>query len=1272
MARAGETNLGTQGDLFLGQIGTQGFYAHSDLRWVGVMASSGTTPTGGASTDPTTPSVLYRNGDIVVYNNRIFVAQQNNDNVVPGLVAGSVLRAADPAAQPPVTAIIASAAQITESEAAWEEIGNDDVLGARPYNNMQGYEVNNLVFDGNGGLFAVRQDIPHSTTARPSSQDPANQPTLYTRVGGAPIGINFPERTETQATLSQASGQPTVQALTFTSPEAKLAFVRYVSGNASAALPSGSVTPAQLATRSSANSGAQDAAQIMPPATALVTSGTVTSNLLNMSWSSSTPGNTSTHNVRYYPAWNSANSDGGPLYNGTGNTVLVPNFSGGAGSVPAGLNRFNITLALEVTAGLTFIEGNHIQFDVDSAGNMLTISADQQAISRAGAIAYDAGTGVVSLSVNSDEFTQAGDQLNLHINENARTGGTRNDAGSGIEAGSDGIRLEIDDVAGNVLEVTSNEGLFVGEATLSTQAATGSNRVAEVRLAKNQQGTTNTDNDSFNVTNTTAAASTGTSTSNSVTVARETNGDLRFTGVPVASWAQTQTGAVTIPASKLPNLTLGNTHTYTGTASTTAAALLTQVIANAGGQRDSTGAIEWHVGDLLIIANTNTATGQDANNGIFVYVGDQQTAPNVPTLESMRTTGQSDSDLLMALFRNLITSTNAGRPTIANNGGTASTLSSVNIDRDDALVKGANPGDAPVTRMTQQHLQYNNSTDSTMLQLDLVTPLADTAGVTQFVNRMRIGGTSYIFGLEPPAPTMSYSPGNGVNQNLYRSSDIAFTVPTTLTAPAGSFEGSPLAATDYAITMPAGDIDVTATGNSDSRALGTSRALPTISSISNAATSVVTFASDPNLLVGQTFVVAGVTPTGYNGTYTVSSIGAGNAITTATDNSAITNTFTVATITQQGTNITVTLDSAPAGLAANDTFTITGATPTAYNQTYTVGSITGAVIITTPPVAIPANTAYTANSGSVALNAAAVVTAATGTRSTDGVTISAVRSSNTVINTTVTVDEPQTNAGAQVMTVTDNNVGFTPVSGFNYTDIVSGNPPLITYRDARTGPSISPTSVSRSVFDGGAQAVTISLRNSAGEITAGTGYDVAGYARRQGTTGPFGSTTTGTGTVSQSITVDFSANRTYNYQFPMIANPRNGQPNTNPANAAIAFSFYTPFYLIASSGTPVLADITSATQVTAASWNNNLGSAYNNLLVSGTANDNIYLVVPMGALTGSIATQVVGAPGNTPGTLLTAGNNISRPNNAGTAVVYNIYQFGSLIGTSVRVNLVRP
>ncbi len=1255
MARAGETNLGTQGDLFLGQIGTQGFYAHSDLRWVGVMASSGTTATGGASTDPNAPSVLYREGDAVVHNNRIFISLGNSDNVVPGLETGSVLRAASTG----VTAIVANTAQIAASVAAWEEIGNDDVLGAREYSNTSSYEVNNLVYDNNGGLFAVRMPIAASATARPSSMDPFQQPTLYRRVGGAPTTIQ-------QSLLTfgvTADISSNVLRLTFADATTKLNFVRHFLSNSE-------YTQTQLDARTAItnradlvfatlNNGAAAAALLAPPSN------------MDIRFNLTLADGSDPILLRHYFQYDTNNNNGGPFYNGAANSIFIPNYNAGTGTFT---NHVRITTSMyegEITDGVRYIEGNHINFDLNGDGTEVTISADQRAITASAPLMYDSNSGNIIFRSNSNEFTTTGDQLNLHIDETPRTGGTRNDTGSGLEVNADGLRVEIDDTTHNVIEATSS-GLFVGDQVLSTAA--GATNTAVLRTTTHEQGNT-TDTSDIIIEGNNAAPSAAASVSNSVTVSRETSGNIRITGVPVASWAQTQSGtdanSVMIPANKLPNLTLGNTHTYLSDATPAANELRTRIIANAGGSQNASGSgvstagIEWHVGDLLIVSGT---APDNTVNGIYVYVGTTMTAVNTPTLESQRASGQSDQDLFTTLFRSLVNINNQGVPTLQNDGATGVSLSNVNVDKTDLEIKG---NASTVLTNSPTQIQYNNSTDPVAgTAFNLSVPLSDNAGVTQFLSRMSIGGTSYIFGLEPPAPTMSYSPGNGVNQNLYRSSDITFAVPTTLTAPTGSFEGRPLAASDYAITMPAGDIDVTITGNSDSRALGTSRALPTISSISNAAAAIVTFASDPNLLVGQTFTVTGAVPAAYNATYTVVSIGAGNAITTDVDASAFgVRNLTVNTISQ-AVSSRVTFATAP-GFAVGDTFTVTGSSEAAYNITYTVTSVPTANAVVTN-VDTSAFAAFT-GTASVTVAGSAATTVGTGARTTDGATISAVRASGTSITTTVTVDEPQTDSGAQVMTVTDNNVGFTPVSGFNYTDIVSGNPPLITYRDARTGPSISPTTVSRSAFDGAAQSVSIALRNTTSEITEGTGYHVSGAERRQGTSGAFGTLITGTnGSASDSINVNFNTARTYQYQFPMVTNPRNGQPSTNPATASIAFSFYTPFYLIASSGTPVLADITSATQVTAASWNNSLGSAYNNLLVSGAANDNIYLVVASGALTGSIATQVVGAPGNTPGTLLTAGNNISRPNNAGTAVVYNIYQFGSLIGTSVRVNLVRP
>ncbi len=114
-------------------------------------------------------------------------------------------------------------------------------------------------------------------------------------------------------------------------------------------------------------------------------------------------------------------------------------------------------------------------------------------------------------------------------------------------------------------------------------------------------------------------------------------------------------------------------------------------------------------------------------------------------------------------------------------------------------------------------------------------------------------------------------------------------------------------------------------------ALGTSTGAGT-ASVTNTVT--VTTATAHNLLIGQTVVISGVTPAAYNGTYVVTSIPSPTTFT-------YTSLFTgLATSTAAGTV------QAAHGLVTGQTVTIAGVGVSGYNGTYTITSIPNAATFT--------------------------------------------------------------------------------------------------------------------------------------------------------------------------------------------------------------------------------------------------------------------------------------------------------------------------------------
>jgi Tfp pilus tip-associated adhesin PilY1 len=110
----------------------------------------------------------------------------------------------------------------------------------------------------------------------------------------------------------------------------------------------------------------------------------------------------------------------------------------------------------------------------------------------------------------------------------------------------------------------------------------------------------------------------------------------------------------------------------------------------------------------------------------------------------------------------------------------------------------------------------------------------------------------------------------------------------------------------------------------------------TITATGATTTVTVNFAAAHGLLAGQSVVIAGANPTGYNGTYTIQTVPSATSLTYTTASAVATaNTGTV-TVTTSGTTATAT--STAHGLAG--TVTISGASPAGFNGTFAIFNVT--------------------------------------------------------------------------------------------------------------------------------------------------------------------------------------------------------------------------------------------------------------------------------------------------------------------------------------------
>ena len=257
-------------------------------------------------------------------------------------------------------------------------------------------------------------------------------------------------------------------------------------------------------------------------------------------------------------------------------------------------------------------------------------------------------------------------------------------------------------------------------------------------------------------------------------------------------------------------------------------------------------------------------------------------------------------------------------------------------------------------------------------------------------------------------------------------------------------------------------------------------------------------------------------------------------------------------------------------------------------------------------------------------------------------------------------------------------------------DTVDAATALITTRDARDMPVASrSTSARHSVLSTTPPGFSVALNNVDSRINAGTGYDIAGVtigstaggltttAILPGTNGvvtyadPALLNTTAYGTV---ITNGANPDRLVNYRFtyPMVANPRHSQPaDAAPSDDLVSVTYYRPWGVITSATVP-----TTSSEVTALTPTSDdvfRSRDVNNISVSGTAGDTIFLAIPTTDLTGENIDNFrlvgVGQPFNS--TLATAGTVSVDTGVAGTTIDYTILQAGATLpGSSLTINFV--
>ena len=204
----------------------------------------------------------------------------------------------------------------------------------------------------------------------------------------------------------------------------------------------------------------------------------------------------------------------------------------------------------------------------------------------------------------------------------------------------------------------------------------------------------------------------------------------------IATWARDNTiedpATDLIPLNKLPNLQLGNTYTFT-----------TIALRNASGARsaDDGGPIEWHTGDLAVIAHdpTNTAPNAAADDGVYVFIGVTRTTDpdtrNVPPIDSddFRVVVSASTQVQTTFSQSAVGTTPAVMPRA---------LTNINYD-------------AP-----RDLLEFTVGDETMSVDVNQVERIAPEAPdmIDGLINRIKIGEMVYQFGDPSPTPAFGFLP----------------------------------------------------------------------------------------------------------------------------------------------------------------------------------------------------------------------------------------------------------------------------------------------------------------------------------------------------------------------------------------------------------------------------------------------------------------------------------------------------------------------------------
>ena len=1247
MAR-GFNTIGVFGDLNVGDGST----ILADFTWNGDTTQEGT-----ATQDTTN----YIAGSIVTHNDRIWVARIDNDNFEPG----------------------SAMSQGATGGAIWQDLGDTSAVTA--WSATEHYEEGNLVYDemDDNRLYVATAAVGPSPT-RPEA-DTAN----WEQVGGGPVAFRLQTARQVVPITASTAAAGDAQHYEMPSAEARATFYEALG---------------------------------IPPLTA-----------------GAAPVAFSTFNLNYrallnqYVAGNDQSDEGVAPYRidpattiqllANGTTFSLVN--GLAASTTQGVANLGV-VARFTGEDPTFQEGRNIsvlfsrQLVDGDERTVFTVHADQPLLSQAADspfIAFNADNSEISVRLDSQSLEADGAATNQALRVKV--------GDDSIVRTDDGIEVNLDDSDANNpndLALVAGEGLRVRTVDLDTVPA-GTDG-ADIVLRKDQVVT-----DRVSLRHATTGIP-GSATAPASTLRITEDADtITFTGPAVAPWAQESSGGLIIPRSKLPNVELGNTHTFdsggtsslevpgvvsvatsgagstvgnpavltvtaltrfyvgtdangagrvavgaadytntnvewavdpndatqflvtiTGDDATQATtdlaginnthtgvyldqnngpamslqapageqivtALVTAhvpgdpnmegeivaaAVANVGGQRDGDQAIAWHPGDLLVVAGD---APDDQNNGIYVYVGDDQgtTAVSPLTFPTGYTPPNNPTtmDIFAANFRAVVSVNTQVQTTVSTfevdaQGDRSSTvlgsLNSVNYSEGgDVLEIVASGGILPIP-------QTQRRDDN------------DPAG--GFINQIKIGGTIYRFGPTPPPPVFTLSSegplrlyradAQSVDYDAMATQDLVNAdgtttedSPATLSNLMFSADISGLNGTGTTIDAASGVVSVPAIGNTpstDTLIVSTVTDGATLDALRGDDTTPVDFANDFTTPVAITRVTDGaqtISPTGGATFANVNMVwtreAAGGAVTIV--------------FTGDATEIS-TLQNALAALSQN------AVAETSYRFEIGAGpdtSATGDYVLSTADAAgIESTIPTTVDDSNIQ-------------RGTSSAVIS-VRGDIADVNiASISYETDASPSGIDPASVLTRTLQFTdqrqrPRTGFS-------------------GQGLSERTVNRTIFDTSAITFGLDLNNSDAVIRAGNGYDIDGFTvtpQGQAPVSFLGSQGDTNLPTSHTVTLDSaffgaantnaSETRTVGFAFPMVAEPRFFQPTTPPQSETQRVQFYQPVGTLVQAATPDSAQIGTLNRLGGNSPVGTTGTTTFTTIVTGAVNDNIYILVPVAVL----------------------------------------------------------